>query len=282
MRNLTDSQLISSLDNVVRREREILADVLNHFKEFDRRKLFSKLGYSSLHEYAVKHLKYSDDQAYRRVQAMRLMREIPEIESKIEEGSLTLSSLSQAQNYFRKTDTSKEEKKAILEKLENATKSETKKVLNQNTNVRYSFEANEQLEQIVERLRGLNPHLNFDQLMEKICKFALEKTDPLNRAVMKPRATKTQPESNTENVRTSQGQSRYISASVKREVWDEAKGKCQNCGSTFALEFDHIMPFAKGGSNSKENIRLLCRSCNQRKAIEVYGPTKIERHSIRV
>lgn len=272
MKQLTDNQLISSLDNIVRREREILADVLNHFKEFDRRKLFSKLGYSSLHEYAVKHLKYSDDQAYRRVQAMRLMRDIPEIENKIEEGSLTLSSLSQAQNFFRKTETTKEKKKEILAKLENASKAETKKVLNQNTNVRYSFEANEQLEQIVERLRGLNPHLSFDELMAKVCKLALEKTDAQNRAVMKPRATKP--------AASAKPKSRYISAALKREVRADAQGKCQNCNSTFGLEIDHIFPFTKGGTNSKENLRLLCRNCNQRKAIESYGAVKIESYRL--
>jgi 5-methylcytosine-specific restriction endonuclease McrA len=56
---------------------------------------------------------------------------------------------------------------------------------------------------------------------------------------------------------------RYVSASVKREVYLRDK-KCTNCGTTHNLNFDHIRPFALGGQSTKENIRLLCFNCNQR------------------
>jgi 5-methylcytosine-specific restriction endonuclease McrA len=32
------------------------------------------------------------------------------------------------------------------------------------------------------------------------------------------------------------------------------------------IEFDHIIPFSKGGATSVENVRLLCRPCNRKKA----------------
>ncbi|MEK7357089.1 MAG: HNH endonuclease signature motif containing protein [Bdellovibrionota bacterium] len=38
------------------------------------------------------------------------------------------------------------------------------------------------------------------------------------------------------------------------------------------------MPFALGGPNELENLRLVCRSCNQRSAIEVYGVEKMENY----
>jgi 5-methylcytosine-specific restriction endonuclease McrA len=31
------------------------------------------------------------------------------------------------------------------------------------------------------------------------------------------------------------------------------------------LEFDHIIPHAKGGANTEGNVRLLCRRCNNEK-----------------
>ena len=56
------------------------------------------------------------------------------------------------------------------------------------------------------------------------------------------------------------------------------QGRCENCSSIYALEIDHRIPKALGGKNLRENLRLLCRQCNQRKAIEVFGLNKMERY----
>jgi 5-methylcytosine-specific restriction endonuclease McrA len=64
-------------------------------------------------------------------------------------------------------------------------------------------------------------------------------------------------------------------AQTRREVFARAGSACENCGSTFALEIDHIYPKALGGSSEAENLRVLCRACNQRAAIQVFGMTKM-------
>ena len=56
--------------------------------------------------------------------------------------------------------------------------------------------------------------------------------------------------------------SRHIPDRVKREVWARDGGRCVKCGATEYLEFDHIIPFSKGGANTTNNIQLLCRKCN--------------------
>lgn len=63
--------------------------------------------------------------------------------------------------------------------------------------------------------------------------------------------------------------SRRIPDYVKVEVWQRDGGQCVKCGATDYLEYDHIIPFSKGGSNSENNIQLLCRKCNLAKSGEL-------------
>lgn len=37
---------------------------------------------------------------------------------------------------------------------------------------------------------------------------------------------------------------------------------CQPCGATTDITIDHIKPLILGGSDSDDNLRLACRSCN--------------------
>jgi hypothetical protein len=60
-----------------------------------------------------------------------------------------------------------------------------------------------------------------------------------------------------------------IPKAVQREVWRRDQGKCVDCGSQVNLEFDHIIPFSKGGSTTVRNIQLLCESCNRTKQDDI-------------
>ena len=62
---------------------------------------------------------------------------------------------------------------------------------------------------------------------------------------------------------------RHISNEVRTEVWNRDEGKCAQCKANQDLQFDHIVPFSKGGSNSTLNIQLLCGNCNRKKSDRV-------------
>lgn len=52
------------------------------------------------------------------------------------------------------------------------------------------------------------------------------------------------------------------------ELLETADYKCQSCGKELdinSVQLNHIIPMAKGGDSSIENMEILCRSCNANK-----------------
>lgn len=60
-----------------------------------------------------------------------------------------------------------------------------------------------------------------------------------------------------------------IPEDVKLLVWARDGGTCVRCGAKQDLHFDHIIPVAKGGGNSSENIQILCKTCNLQKSDKI-------------
>ena len=80
------------------------------------------------------------------------------------------------------------------------------------------------------------------------------------------RAEKAKERRENPEIKDEDGRSRRISQDVKDRVWNRDNGKCVECGSNENLEFDHIIPFSKGGANTYRNIQLLCEHCNRSKS----------------
>ena len=67
----------------------------------------------------------------------------------------------------------------------------------------------------------------------------------------------------------SSGRRERIPERVRIEVWRREGGKCARCGSREDLEYDHIVPVSKGGSNTARNVELLCQRCNREKSSNI-------------
>lgn len=54
-------------------------------------------------------------------------------------------------------------------------------------------------------------------------------------------------------------------AYMLRDVFAEYNGCCAGCGSPLDIEYDHVQPRRAGGSDSSDNMQLLCHHCNNAK-----------------
>lgn len=97
-----------------------------------------------------------------------------------------------------------------------------------------------------------SPFINlFEGKLSRLRELAAEGMPPPN----------VEPRSQALQVRTRQ----RLTNSVMSAVWSRDGGKCVECGSIDDLEFDHVIPFSKGGSSTAENLRILCRVCNRKR-----------------
>jgi hypothetical protein len=76
--------------------------------------------------------------------------------------------------------------------------------------------------------------------------------------------------------------SRHIPAAVRDAVFVRDKGHCtytgpdgKRCGSTHNLQIDHVVPFARGGAATLQNLRLLCGKHNRLSAERIFGPAAV-------
>jgi hypothetical protein len=244
LKHLTDTELLKELEKCVQQERHLSIKVLHHLKEVDRRRLYSDQGCKSLYDYVTSKLGYSAGAAYRRVQAARMLAEIPEIEEKIQGGLLTLTHITDAASFFRENQIHRTtEKKEILTQVQGLNKRDTSIKLHEYAKKPFvrmiPVALSEATIQKVETWRGLRPAIHTaDQLIGDALDIAITKTE----------------------------RSRH-NTGVRKLIYQRDEKKCTICGSTHDLQYDHIQPKALGGGDTVENLRLLCFSCNQRARI---------------
>ena len=309
-RNLSDVELEFETKKSVLEETKIQTKVLHLLAEIERRRLYSKT-HPSLFEYCVKTLKLSCGSAQRRIDTMRAMKLIPEIESKLLTGDLNLSTVSKAQTFFRQEKKlgkvySIADKQQLLQKLENKSSKECMKefvaispqALSQEKRrgltpslTEIKIVVDQKLIQKLDQLKALwshqNPTMTDLELLQKMADFCLKQTDPTQKKVRTQKKSMAkisnqnpEPDSVRDQLPPAEVDPRYIPAKIKHQVWIRDQGQCTfpGCSSRHFLEYDHIQPVSFGGQSSLENLRLLCRAHNQRVAIDQLGFGKMDRY----
>ncbi len=302
LQTLSSAELLQKTKNTALEERRLGIELLHCLEEIERRKLFAP-DFSSLHEYVVRELGYSDGAAHRRISAMRLMRDVPEVEQKLSSGSLTLSTASQVQSFLiaeKRTAGavySSSEKRKLISSIENKSTRDTEAFLTAQSprtaalvrerprsidghNVQVTVVLSPALQEKLERLKNLmshqHPHPSLSEQLEMLADLALRKLDPSALPSRKAPATSVTREA-ARDASTTAHRSRFIPAATRRAVWQRADYRCEfrstesanRCSRRHLLQVDHRAPFSRGGGNQLENLQLLCATHNQWKGARV-------------
>lgn len=131
---LSDDELVESTEMAVEVERRQGIIVVKHFNEIFRRELFLARGYKSMFEMLVNRYRYCAGSAQLRISSMKLIKDIPEVEAKLETGELSMSAAAQLQTFFRAEKKSARaysarEKLTLVEKCEGKSTREVEREL---------------------------------------------------------------------------------------------------------------------------------------------------------
>jgi hypothetical protein len=317
LRGFSDDELLRKTKELTREERRLTVEVLHHLREVERRSLFISLGFDTLQSYAIRELGYSETAANRRIQAMRLIGELPEMAGKITEGQMNLTSAARVQSFLKSEAKgnkaySRDQKLELIEALEHRPTREVSRelrrqarastpgdergkgsdghgpTLNRDLNAIMSLDGetgefalklppalHEKLDRLLIAKSVHNPELGYLDILEELLDDALAGTST-SAFEIRPRAESPSAAAISkvieETVTQTRKRSRYISASIQKQVWqsyghlgctyvDSSTGR--RCGSKADLEIDHIVPFAMGGRNELGNLRLVCSQHNR-------------------
>ncbi len=276
-----------NLQKLIQEERKIGVQILDVLWEIERRKAYAELGYDGLFSFCVRELKFSESQAFQRIQAMHAMKTITEVREKIESGAMNVTTVSQVQVFLRQEKAQgikrdPQQAAALMMQFENKTSKEVKvhlaELKGERLKTKLNIELDAEAEELWAMVRGQAAHsTGGDDLkcLKILMRGWLDQRTPRVRGasakVQRTVSGLTKVERNTVAKTVAQKSSRYIVVPVRAEVRIRDQNKCTNCGSVHALQFDHRVAFANGGTNGLTNLQLLCRNCNLNKGVREFG-----------
>src|SRR3989338_1360133 len=94
LNTLSDEKLLLHCKEAVKKEKQSTLEVLEYLVEVDKRRLYLKEGYSSLYDFCIRYLNYSEGETHRRIQVCRLTQAVEQVKPLLESGDVSLTTLS--------------------------------------------------------------------------------------------------------------------------------------------------------------------------------------------
>lgn len=292
LNRLSKDELDLHFKSLAQKERELLFEVLVALKEIDAQRVYLELGYPSLFAYLTQGVGYSHGGAQRRIDAARLLRNVPSIGPSLKTGDLKLSQLALVQKASRQVARSGEgtarrndEILGLLESLKGAPHRETQHRVAEFfdlpvlTETRISTQADQSVrvemtftaEQfaLLSRARELCSHsLSGGDLVDFVLYASrrLAKGRPGDSGGNgSPKATSPVALHTADVAVGRHRRPRLEAAEVDKGCAYKDPQSGRTCGSKWLLQVDHIQPQWAGGGNQLENLQLLCGPHNKMK-----------------
>jgi hypothetical protein len=314
MVELSDAILVTRLKELVAEERRVGVEVLAHLGEVEARRLFLPAACSSMHEYCVRALGFSEQAAYKRIRVARLGRRFPEVLEAMAEGTLHLSGAMALAAHLTEENVVEVLAEARGKRMEEihvlvarlaprpdvAPRVERVAVQGDlvagaahavptvdewpgvtplaperfEVRVTVSGEVRQKLARATDLVRHQVPSGDIESVLELALDALIDKTEG------RKFGRTSRPRRQSRTARAS-----HVPSEVRREVVARDGARCsfvsadgRRCEATAFLEMDHVTPVALGGDGSSaERVRVLCRSHNKYEAERVLGKDVVAR-----
>jgi len=262
IKGLSNKDIVASLEKQFERERQTTHTILLHLKEIQARKLYADRGYPNLFSMLINHFHQSESAAGQRLNALRLMIEVPEVEQGLKTGELNLSTLAMTQRQIRREEKvtgvkiSKVRKAEIIGRISKKTMAQAEKelmtLLPESSKVMATHERRissdtmrvglsfpDRVMEKMERLRNhwaaVNPNMDSVELIERALDIALAKVESKKKFTSESEVKKSESTSESEVEKkavTSESEVKetkrpYISAATIRALWIRAGSRCE-------------------------------------------------------
>jgi hypothetical protein len=203
---LSDDLLLSETESAVARERKATTEVVRLFREIHDRKVHLARGYKSFFHMVTDKFGYCNGSAQLRINAMWLIKDVPDVEKKIESGEISLTVAANVQSFLYREQRNDRpySKNAKLELIEACTDKSVQEVhlefVRRNPEiekhesvratspdrVRVSHSMSAKLEEKLQRIKLLwshvDPNMSREELLDRMAEITLNQIDPLRKA----------------------------------------------------------------------------------------------------
>ncbi len=289
--NKNERDLHSKAIHLSQSHKALEAEIVRVLQEIDAKKLFKKLGQSSLFLYATKVLGFSESVAYSFISVARKAKEVPDLQRAVEAKEISVAKASRivsALNQenagslieFAVTHSTREAEIEAARMNPKAARPDHLKVVGAETfelKVNISKKALELLARAESILAQKGQAGRRGENLEAVLCDFVKRHDPvqkaeraIERASRKGQVTPSENSARSEfkypsEASTTSEERKPLTAAEHHSVFARDKGRCahvdangERCNSDRWVEVHHIIPVSRGGSNSPGNLTTLC------------------------